>query len=188
MIDTSLGVWGVSVDPVGSFSVIRLSLKTTGTLQTRDESDIWTLNSGLRRSETKSERMCDEDHLESESGASWSPLNWRWMSASRVWHSLSWVWARRWASSGFRVSLSSFRAWSCCPASTKLLSAEIQACKHPTGQLWKVKAAFHCYYWSNMLNKEIQALHVYTRQLLYWMVVELLSQLSNSRIVHSLFF
>lgn len=66
-------------------------------------------------------------HLDSVRGASWSPLNCRWMAASLFSHSLSCVWARRWASSGLSVSHSSFKDWRCCSASAKLPSAAIHA-------------------------------------------------------------
>lgn len=62
-------------------------------------------------------------------GVSLSPLNCRWMAASRLSHSLSWACASLCASSGLRVSHNSFRASSCCPASARLPSAEKQACR-----------------------------------------------------------
>lgn len=66
-------------------------------------------------------------HPKPAEGVSLSPLNWRWMAASRLSHSRSWACARRCASSGLRVSHSSRRTSRCRPARSRLPSTDRHA-------------------------------------------------------------
>lgn len=93
---------------------------------------LWNSDKSPRSNRCQSREIIIISYLESGSGASWSPLNCRWMAASLFSHSLSWVWARRWASSGLRVSHRLLKASRCCPAWAKLPSSEMQA-------WWKLK-------------------------------------------------